>query len=95
VRTRPGERPATKQSKRLASAERSQMEYEIGITIYGYIVVEAPSRNDAVEMFAAMRIDQILQDMKVNSIDSEHINKIRMRGGELCQSNHKPGITAK
>jgi hypothetical protein len=58
------------------------MEYEIGITIYGYIVVEAPSRNDAVEMFADMSLDRILQDMKVNSIDSEHINKIRMRGVE-------------
>ncbi len=58
------------------------MEYEIGITIYGYIVVEAPSRNDAVEMYSAMRVDQILQDMKVNSIDFEHINKIKMRGVE-------------
>ena len=58
-----------------------KMQYEIGITIYGYIVVEAPSRNDAVEMYAAMSIDQILQEVKVNSIDSEHLSKIRMRGG--------------
>ncbi len=58
------------------------MQYEIGITVYGYIVVEAPSRNDAVEMYSAMRVDQILQDMKVNSIDFEHINKIKMRGVE-------------
>ncbi len=58
------------------------MQYEIGITVYGYIVVEAPSRNDAVETYSAMRVDQILQDMKVNSIDFEHINKIKMRGVE-------------
>ena len=70
------------------------MQYEIGITIYGYIVVEAPSRNDAVEMYAAMSIDQILQEVKVNSIDSEHLSKIRMIGGELW-SNHKAGSTAK
>jgi hypothetical protein len=52
------------------------MQYEIGITIYGYIVVEAPSRNDAVEMYAAMSIDRVLQDIKVKSIDSEHLSKI-------------------
>ena len=50
------------------------MEYEVGITVHGYIVVEAPSRNDAEETYAAMRFDQVLQDMKVNSIDSEHIS---------------------
>ncbi len=71
------------------------MEYEVGITIYGYIVVEAPSRNDAVEMYSTMKIDQILQDIKVNSIDSEHINKIKMRGDEPCQISQRPGITAK
>ena len=70
------------------------MQYEIGITIYGYIVVEAPSRNDAVEMYAAMSLDQILQDMKVNSIDSEHLSTIIMKGGESW-SNHKAGSTAK
>ena len=70
------------------------MQYEIGITIYGYIVVEAPSRNDAVEMYAAMSIDQILQEVKVNSIDSEHLSTIRMRGGRAW-SNHKAGSTAK
>ena len=70
------------------------MQYEIGITIYGYIVVEAPSRNDAVEMYAAMSLDQILQDMKVNSIDSEHLSTIIMKGGESW-SNHKAGFTAK
>jgi len=60
----------------------SQMEYEVGFTIYGYIVVEAPSRNDAVEMYAAMSLDQITQNMKVNNIDSEHLSKIRMKGAE-------------
>jgi len=70
------------------------MEYEIGITIYGYIVVEAPSRNDAVEMYAAMSSDQILQDIKVKSMDSGHLSTIIMRGGESW-SNHKAGSTAK
>ena len=70
------------------------MQYEIGVTIYGYIVVEAPSRNDAVEMYAAMDWTQILQDMKVKSIDSEHLSTIIMRGGESW-SNHKAGSTAK
>ena len=71
-----------------------KMEYEVGVTIYGYIVVEAPSRNDAVEMFAAMAFDKILQDMKVNSIDGEHISKIKMRGG-ASWSNHKAGFTVR
>ena len=70
------------------------MEYEIGITIYGYIVVEAPSRDDAVEVYAAMPWEQVLQDMKVKSIDSEHLSTIIMRGGESW-SNHKAGSTAK
>ena len=70
------------------------LEYEVGITIHGYIVVEAPSRNDAEEMYADMSFDRILQEVKVNSIDSEHLSKIRMIGGELW-SNHKAGSTAK
>ena len=70
------------------------MEHEIGITIYGYIVVEAPSRDDAVELYAAMDWSQIVQDMKVKSIDSEHLSTIVMRGGESW-SNHKAGFTAK
>jgi hypothetical protein len=70
------------------------MEYEVGVTIYGYIVVEAPSRNDAVEIYAAMSIDQILQDIKVKSMDSGHLSTIKMRGGESW-SNHKAGSTAK
>ena len=86
VRTRPGERPATNKGVK--------MQYAIGVTIYGYIVVEAPSRNDAVEMYAAMSSDQILQDIKVKSMDSEHLSTIRMRGGELW-SNRKAGSTAK
>ena len=70
------------------------MEYEVGVTIYGYIVVEAPSLNDAEEMYADMSFDRILQEMKVNSIEKEHIFQIRMRGGESW-SNHKAGSTAK
>jgi hypothetical protein len=70
------------------------MQYEVGITIYGYIVVEAPSRNDAVEMYAAMSLDQILQDIKVKSMDSEHLSTIIMKGGESW-SNHKAGITVR
>ena len=70
------------------------MEHEIGVTIYGYIVVEAPSRDDAVEMYAAMSRDEILQDIKVKSMDSEHLSTIIMRGGESW-SNHKAGFTAK
>jgi len=70
------------------------MEYEVGVTIYGNIVVEAPSRNDAVEMFAAMSSDQILQDIKVKSMDTEHLSTIIMKGGKSW-SNHKAGSTAK
>ncbi len=71
------------------------MEYEVGITIYGYVVVEAPSRNDAVEVYDAMGLDRILQDIKVNSIDSEHVKEIKMRGGLTCQISQKPDITEK
>ena len=52
------------------------VDYEVGVTIYGYVTVKAPSRNDAAEMYADMSFDQILQEMKVNSIDSEHIKEI-------------------
>jgi hypothetical protein len=71
------------------------MQYEIGITVYGYIVVKAPSRNDAVEMYHALPYPQILQAMKVNSVEVEHLNEIKMRGVEACQTCHKPGITAR
>ena len=52
------------------------MEYEIGITVYGYIVVEASSRNDAARVFD-YTFDKILQEMKVNSIEVEHIKAVR------------------
>jgi len=48
------------------------MEYEIGITVYGYLVVNASSRNDAAKVFD-YSLNKILQEMKVNSIEVEHI----------------------
>jgi len=71
-----------------------KMEYEVGVTIYGNIVVSACCFDDAVEMFAAMSSDQILQEIKVKSIDSEHLSKIILKGGESW-SNRKAGSTAK
>jgi hypothetical protein len=61
------------------------MQYEIGITIYGYVVVEAPSQDKADEMYSAMSVDHILQDMKVNSIDSEHVREIKSRDMLPCR----------
>ncbi|MBL7061248.1 MAG: hypothetical protein ISS54_00740 [Dehalococcoidia bacterium] len=58
------------------------MQYQVGVTIYGYVIIEAPSRNDAGEMYAAMGSEQILQDMKVNSIDSEHVLEVGFKHGE-------------
>ena len=43
------------------------MEYEIGITVYGYIVVNASSRNDAAKVYD-YSFERILQEMKVSSI---------------------------
>jgi hypothetical protein len=50
--------------------------YEIGITVYGYIVVDASSRNDAAKVYD-YSFDKILQEMKVNSIEIEHIKEVR------------------
>lgn len=66
------------------------MKYEFGVTVHGYIVVEAPSRNDAAKVFN-YSFDQILQETQFSSIELQYHKRQSGKGGEKeCQARLSP-----